>query len=109
MQPAGLVAEPLRLQALGDRGREGDDVVLHLGLDLLNAGGGNAGFGGDGFGGRRGNHAVFGQHGARRRLHLQPAAVLVLFRPDAAHRRAGIAVDQRQLLDWLSLMAVANS
>ena len=55
-----------------------------------------AGLGGDGLGGRGGNDAVFGQNRAGGRLHLEPAAVLVLFSPDAAHRRARIAFDQRR-------------
>jgi len=51
--------------------REGDDVVLHLGFDGLNAGHAEAGLGGDGLGCRDGNDAVLGQHGAGRRLHLE--------------------------------------
>ena len=43
MQPAGLGVQPLRLQGLGHRRREGDHVVLHLGLNLLHARRGEAG------------------------------------------------------------------
>ena len=97
VQPArGLAVQALVLEALGHCGGEGDNVVLDLGLDLGDAGGGDSGFGGDGLGGGRGNHAVFGQHRAGRRFHFEPAAVLVLFSPDAAHRRACIAFDQRR-------------
>ena len=64
----------------------------------LNAVDGKTGLGGDGFGGFGGDDAVFCQHGAGRRFHLKPAAVLVLFRPDAAHGGAGVAIDQERLL-----------
>ncbi len=43
VQPAGLGVQPLRFQAFCDGGREGDDVVLHFGLDLLDAIGREAG------------------------------------------------------------------
>ena len=96
VQPAGLGVEALGFERLCNRGCEGDDVVLDFGLDLSDAGGGDGGLGGDGFGGGGGNDAVLGQHGACRRLHLEPAAVFVLVRPDAAHRGARIAIDQRR-------------
>jgi hypothetical protein len=70
VQPARLGVQPLVFESLGDGGGEGDDVVLHLRLDLLNAGDGKAGLGGNGLGRGGGNHAVLGQHGAGRRLHL---------------------------------------
>ena len=103
MQPAGFFAEPLRFQALGNGGGESNDVVLHFGFDLVNALRRSTGLFGDGVGGGLGNDAVLGKYRTGRRLHLQPAAILVVVGPDASHRGAGIALDQRQLLDWLSL------
>src|ERR1035437_8513319 len=94
MQPARFGVEPLSLQALGHRRGEGDNVVLHLRLNLLDACGGATRLGGNGLSRRGGNHPILGQYCARSRLHLQPAAVFVLFRPDAAHRRPCIAFDQ---------------
>ena len=46
-----------------------------------------------------GNDAVFGEDCAGGRLNLQPAAVLVVLGPDAAHRGAGVALDQKSLLE----------
>jgi hypothetical protein len=94
VQPPGLGVEALALEAFGDRRGEGDDVVLHLRLDLGDARGRHRRFGRDGFGSGQRNHAVFGQHRARRGFDLKPAAVLVLVCPDAAHRRARVAFDQ---------------
>src|SRR5271166_1965101 len=98
MQPARLIGEILRAQALGHSGGEGDNVMLHLSFNLLNALDGEAGFCGNGLGGSLGNHAALGQHEACRRLYLKPAAVLVLFGPDASHRQASIAFNQDRLL-----------
>ena len=96
VQPAGLGIQPLRFQAFGYRGGEGNHVVLHLRLNLLDAGDRKAGLGGNGFGGGGGNHAILGQHGACGRLHLEPAAVFALLSPNPAHRRACIAFDHRK-------------
>ena len=98
VQPAGLGVESLSFKGLGDSCGESDHVVLHLRLDLLNARDCEGSLGRNSVGGGSGNHAVLSQHGAGRRLHLEPAAVFILFSPDAAHCRAGIAVDQGKLL-----------
>ena len=110
VQPARLGVQALVLQAFCHSSREGDDVVLHLRFDLLHAGGGDSGNAGDGCGGGGRNHAILGENLAGRRFHLQPAAVFVLVRPDAAHRRACVAFDQRlapgcQLLATSSILA----
>ena len=40
VEPAGLVAESLGLEALSNGGREGDDVVFDFGFDLVDSLGG---------------------------------------------------------------------
>src|SRR6266571_4483870 len=67
--------------------------MLHFCLNLLDAKDRNGGMIGDGLGGSLGNHSILGQNRACSRLHLQPAAILVLFSPDAAHGRASVAVN----------------
>ncbi len=111
VQPAGgLAVQALCFEDLCDCRREGDDVVLDFGLDFSDASRIDSGFCRDGFGGTGRNHANLGKHSARRRLDLEPAAVLVLFSPDAAHRRAGVALDQGHAPRiGHRLMAVANS
>ncbi len=98
VQPAGLGGHPLRSEALGNRGGEGDDVVLHFRFDLMNAGYGEAGFRGNRFSRGNGNDTVLGEHGAGSRLYLEPATILVLFGPNMAHGRPGIALNQGKLL-----------
>ena len=43
MQPARLFGQSLGLQSFSDGRREGDDVVLDLGFDLLDARNGESG------------------------------------------------------------------
>ena len=47
VEPTGLLCEALSFEAFGNGGGEGDDVVLDLGLDFSDTGGGDAGLGGD--------------------------------------------------------------
>src|SRR5580698_2600821 len=96
VQPAGLFAEPLRLQGFSNCGGEGNDVVLDFRFDLLDSGDGKTCTGGDGVGGWGGDDAIFGQDRAGCGFDLKPAAVFIFFGPDAAHGRACIAIDQRK-------------
>ena len=98
VQPPRLSSEVLRVQALGYGSGEGDNVVLHFRLNLLNAGYIEARLRSNGLGRLGRNHSILGENCACSRLHFKPAAVLVLFSPDAAHRGARIAVDQGRLL-----------
>ena len=93
MQPARL-----RADLFGDRRGEGDDVVLHLGFDLVDARHVEAALFADGLGGRLRNDAGLGQRFGGGDFHLQPGAELVFVTPDAAHLGAGITSDQDELL-----------
>jgi len=95
MQPPRLAFQALTLQRLCHSGSKGNDVVLHLGFDLLNAGNGEACLGRDRFGRVGGDDTALGQHRARCGFHLQPAAVFCFLGPDAAHGRACVTFDQR--------------
>jgi len=70
--------------------------VLYFGLDLLDASSGDDSYSRDGLSGLFGNDAVLGENGAGGGLDLEPATVLGVFSPDAAHRRAGIAFDHER-------------
>ncbi len=106
------VVQPPRFgpNLLGDGGGEGDDVVFHLGLDLVDAVDLEAALLANGLGGRLRHHAGFGQRLGGGDFDVQPGLKLVLVTPDAAHLGAGIACDQRELLvlnrsagDWETL------
>ena len=89
VQPTGFRADLFR-----HGGGEGDDVVLDLGLDLLNAGDVDISVGANGPRGRVGHDAGLGQDLGGGGFDLQPHAVLVFFTPDPAHGRAGVTSDQ---------------
>ena len=112
VEPARFGAQSLSFEGLCDSGRERNYVVFDLGLDLLNPGGRHTGMFGDGLGSGGGNDAVFCQNRACSRLHLQPAAVLVVFGPDAAHCRAGVAINHWStpgIQPWRELSAWPHS
>ncbi len=88
MQPARF-----RADLLGDRGGEGDDIVADFRLNLLNAGDVDGAAIADGFGGLGRNDAEFRERFGGGGLDLEPHAVFILFRPDAAHLGASVAVD----------------
>ncbi len=80
----------------GEMGQEGDDVVLGLALDLVDAldvEGGIFGLGPDRPGGFLGDGAEFGQRVGGVRLDLEPDLETGLRLPDGGHFRAGIAGD----------------
>src|SRR5579863_6423307 len=93
VQPSGFGGQALRFEGFGDGGGEGDNVVLHFGLDLADAVNRESGAG-DGCGSVGGDDAVFGEDSAGRGFDLEPAAVFALLGPDEAHGRAGVAIDQ---------------
>src|ERR1051325_8398291 len=77
-------------------GEKGDDVVLGLALDLVDAGdveGGRPAFLPHRAGGGLGNHAKLGQRVGGVRLDLEPDAKARLRRPDRRHFGPGIARD----------------
>ena len=85
---------------LGEMGQEGDDVVLGLALDLVDARdieGGVLRLGPDRFRGVLRDHAEFGLRVRRMRLDLEPDPEARLRLPDRGHFRAGIAGDHREL------------
>ena len=82
----------------GEVGQEGDDVVLGLALDLVDAGdveGGVLGLGPDRLGGLLGDDAELGQGVRRVRLDLEPDLEPGLRLPDRGHFRAGVAGDHQ--------------
>ncbi len=86
---------------LGQMGQEGDDVVLDLGLDGVDAGDvEHRGFAlvADGFGGILGDQAQFGHGIGRMRFDLEPDAEFGFRRPDGGHFRPGIARDHGALV-----------
>ena len=86
VQPA-----PLGPDALGDAGDEGDDVVLDLPLDLLDAGDVEAGPRLDRGEGLGGHDAALDEHLGRGDLHLEPRGEAVLVGPEAGHLGARVA------------------
>jgi hypothetical protein len=92
VQPAGFGADLLRY-----RSGEGDDVMLHLGLDLMDACQIEVGLVADRHGGLLRHDAVLGQRFAGGGFHFQPHAVLVLVGPDGAHAGPCVACDQTSI------------
>ena len=91
MHKAGLRADNFR-----QMGQEGDDVVLGLALDLVDARdieGGVLGLGPDRPGGLFRDHSQFRQGVRRMRLDLEPDPEARLRLPDGSHFRAGVAGD----------------
>ena len=84
----------------GEVGQEGDDVMLGLALDLVDARdveGGVLALGPDGLGGVLRDHAEFGQSVRRVCLDLEPDLEARLRLPDRGHFRAGVAGDHAVL------------
>ena len=85
---------------LGEVGEEGDDVVLGLALDLVDAAdveGGVLGLRPDRLGGLFGDDAELGQRVRRMRLDFEPDLEPGLRLPDRGHFRTGVAGDHRGL------------
>ena len=85
----------------GEVGQEGDDVVLDLGLDGVDARHvEDRGFAlvADGLGGIFRDQAEFGHGVGRMRFDLEPDAEFGLRRPDGGHFRPGIARDHGALV-----------
>lgn len=89
------VVEPTRVlgvrDVLGDGSGEGDDIVLDLCLDGVDALDGEVALVADGIGGLLRDEAEARECLGGGGLHLEPAAVLVLVGPDAAHSGACVA------------------
>ena len=77
----------------GDGGGEGDDVVADFGFDLLDAGDGEVAAVADGVGAGWRDEAEAGEGLRGGGFDGEPAAVLVLVGPDAAHGGACVASD----------------
>jgi hypothetical protein len=94
---------------LGQMRQEGDDVVLRLALDLVDAvdvENSRAAFFPDGAGGLLRDHTKFGERIAGMRLDLEPDAETGLGRPDSDHFRPRITRDHEgRRPGWLSLPA----
>ena len=89
MHETGLRADDLR-----EVGEEGDDVVLDLaldGVDALDVEGGRAALAPDDLGRLRRYDAEGGERRRRMRLDLEPDAKARLRRPDRHHFRAAVA------------------
>ena len=84
VEPAGFGAD-----VLGYRGGEGDDVVLDLGFNLVDAVDGEGGLVADGVGGFLGDDSGFGEGLRGGDFDLEPAAVFIFVGPDAGHLGAG--------------------
>ena len=85
---AGMHEAGLGPDVLGQVREEGDDVVLDLALDLVDAGGVELGLGAlvpDRLGGALGDQAELGHGGGGMRLDLEPDAKARLGRPDLRH------------------------
>jgi len=91
VQPAALGPDALR-----DVGHERDDVVLHLALDLLDAGHVEARPRADGLHRFARHDPPLGQHLARGQLDAQPGRELVLLGPEAGHFGAGVSGNHRK-------------
>ncbi len=88
----------LRPDDLGQMGQEGDDVVLDLALDRVDARdveGGVLALGPDRFGGVLRDDAELGHGVGGMRLDLEPDAEAGLRRPDRGHLGAGVAGDHQ--------------
>jgi len=81
----------------GDRRGESDDVVLHLGFDLIDPFDGEVAAIPNGVGGSLRDHARAGERLRRGNFDAQPAAVLVFVGPDAADLQARITCNQLSL------------
>ena len=84
----------------GEMGEEGDDVVMGLALDLVDARdveGRILALGPDRLRGFFRDHAEFRQRIRRMRLDLEPDLEAGLRLPNGSHFRAGIAGDHRRL------------
>ena len=92
VQPARVLG---RVDVFGDRGREGDHVVPDLGFDLVDAFDGEVAAVANSVGGRLRYEAGGGQRLRCGGFDSQPAAILILIGPDAAHLFAGVAGDHR--------------
>ncbi len=93
MQPARSVGLAGGGHFLGDGGGEGDDVVLHFALDLVNARDVEGGMLAQRARGLRGNFAGLGQRFARGQFDGEPLLEAVLVAKDAAHFGPGISWD----------------
>ena len=93
MQPARF-----RPDFLGHSSGEGDDVVLHLGFDLVDAIEVEVTLFADGDGRRLRHQSGFGERFSGCQFDLEPGAELVLVAPDMPHFGAGITCDQGVLL-----------
>ena len=96
VQPARLGVETLGFERLCDCRRKGNDVVLDLGFDFGTRAAETVALVAMALAAAAGMTPSSAKHGAGRRFHLEPAAVLVLVRPECAHRRARVAIDQRR-------------
>ena len=85
----------LRPHMLGDRGEEGDHVVLYLALDLIDAGDVEAAPLLDRVGRVLGDLPKLGHRLGGIGLDLEPDAELGLGLPDASHFGAAVAGDHR--------------
>ena len=92
---------------LGDGGGEGDDVVADFGFDLVDAVDGEVAAVTDGVCGGLRDQAEARESLGGGGLNGEPAAVLVLVGPDAAHGGACVASDHR-LVDSCSLIVVRD-
>jgi hypothetical protein len=93
----------------GDGGGEGDDVVADFGFDLVDAVDGEVAAVADGVGGGLGDEAEAGEGLRGGDFDGEPAAVLVLVGPDAAHGGACVAGDHRKLPGkWLEAKQVTS-
>ena len=91
------IVQPARLgtDLLGHRRGKGDDVMLDLGLDGLDARELEIALLADGASCRLRHQSGFGQSLGGGHLNLQPGAELVFIAPDAAHLRARISCESR--------------
>src|SRR3984957_3571412 len=91
------VVQPTRLRydLLGYCSGEGDDVVLHLGFDLVDAVEVEAALFAHGLGGRLRHQSGLGERFRGCELDLEPGLKLVLVTPDAADVGAGVTSNHR--------------
>ncbi len=83
----------------GYGGGEGDDVVLDLGFDLVNAVYGEGSLVANGVRGGKWDEAEFGEGLGGGDFDGEPATVFVFVRPDFAHCGACVAGDHRACLN----------